>query len=253
MAVFRHLVQWMLPIPTGPRAGPYPCCTVRTSSLEQSRVVNQTEYWLKYWYNDTSDGEEDDQEMLAGLWKPPELEDDEDIDIIVTPGTVSAVNAARSNSMSKSLSVPQFEKKNSADSNGVSGESSLGVPGGGNFGLARAMRLSIAPLVTPTISEQIPVAEPEPEPEPEPELSYFDKINNMIRSQLETSYGHPPLNRENSEDADVEDNSVEERNFFKAGVKSLLLLETSVKSLPFNLPFSSHTSYFEPYFPSWLS
>ena len=233
MAAFRNLMQWMLPLPTGHRAGPYPCCSVRTSSLEQSRVVNQTEYWLKYWYNDTSDGEEDDQEILGGLWKPPEFDEDEDMDFMITPGTVSALSAANSNN--KSMGAPPAEK-HSVGSNGANGETTLGLTVG-NFGLARAMRFSIAPLVTPTISEKLPVVEPEPKPEPVPQLSYFDKINNMIRSQLEFSYGHPPLKRENSEDADVEDNSIEERNFAFIRVKYLPFdLSSHTPVFPFNLP-----------------
>ena len=180
-------------------------------------MVNQTEYWLKYWYNDASEGEGDDVEVLEvldGYWDPPD--EDSDDEILVTEGKVSAVKMGNIASQAKVMAKIQKEK----ESGGKNGNLSVCSIKEG-FGIAQAMRCSMMPMVAPTIKEEIPVAEPE---EPEPE-SYFSRLNSRIRVSLESSYGHPPLKRDNSEDADVEDNSLEERNCYEAQSASLVLYQ----------------------------
>ena len=196
MASFRSMVSWLLP-PGVHRAGPMPCCSVRTSSLEQSRVVNQTEYWLKYWYNDASEGDGEDFEVVDGFWEPPDEEDFEDI--TVTQGTVKPVRLGSIASQVNLVAQAKAKKDSVGDTNGDMNMSM------GSFGLAQGMKLCMQPLVNSTITEKIPVSEEKLESE-----DYFSRLNSRIRTQLEVSFGHPPLKRENSEDADVEDNSYEE-------------------------------------------
>ena len=230
MSAIRSLVTWFLPVPVH-RASAVPCCSVRTSSLEHSRVVNQTEYWLKYWYNDASDGEGQEPHEPSTVWEPPESdeEDDEDLELSVREGQVSALGMG---TIASQLQADLAARRESAarkesmaaehDSNGT-----VTVPAPA-FAVARGMKFSIVPMMSPGITKSVPVAEPT---ELEPE-SYFSRLNSRIKTSLEASYGHfTTLKREHSEDADVDDSSLEESHCVDQNTNLEFHLSTSVDLL----------------------
>lgn len=164
-------------------------------------MVNQTEYWLKYWYNDVSEEDEGDEgdegEEADGdtYWTPPECFDNMmadmavvDMDLLPAPNGIPIINV-------KNYKVLEKTPESNERRNDYSGA------------LSRAMRNSISALVSPVTHKVPPIAEPEPEEQE----SFFDRINTRIRVSLETSYGHPVLGRQNSMDADEEDNCNEGR------------------------------------------
>ena len=141
MTTFRGLVSWLLPGQTS-AVGPLPCCSVRTSSLEQSRVVNQTEYWLKYWYNDASEEEEEDEEDQVTYWTPPE-----GYDQMMDSMDMCPINGLPNISVEK---VPVLSKAPNGRQNGCQGL------------LLGAMRGSIDIMVSPITNKPTVVADPEP-------------------------------------------------------------------------------------------
>lgn len=175
---------------------PLPCCTVRTNSLEQSRVASQTEYWLQYWYNDVSsleDGEE--EECWATPPPPPIIEGDIYPDLAeVSSPVLSPPKLGNIASQARITAKVANAVNENRETNGVVNSESNGVVSSSEFGIVQAMKTTIMPIMATCTSEPIPINE-----EPECETDCMHGLDIMIRSSLESTYGHTEAERQKQE------------------------------------------------------